>query len=85
MYNPINSKTIYALSSAPGKAGIAIIRVSGPEAEKIRHLFSIDLPESKKIQIAKLVHPNTGDFIDKALVTFFKSPNSFTGEDMVEL
>ena len=85
MYNPINSKTIYALSSAPGKAGIAIIRVSGPEAEKIRHLFSIDLPESKKIQIAKLVHPKTGDFIDKALVTFFKSPNSFTGEDMVEL
>ena len=85
MYNPINSKTIYALSSAPGKAGIAIIRVSGPESEKIRHLFSIDLPESKKIQIAKLVHPKTGDFIDKALVTFFKSPNSFTGEDMVEL
>ena len=51
MYNPINSKTIYALSSAPGKAGIAIIRVSGPEAEKIRHLFSIDLPESKKYKL----------------------------------
>ena len=35
MYNTINSKTIYALSSAPGKSGIAVIRVSGPEAKKL--------------------------------------------------
>tara|TARA_B100000900_G_scaffold415273_1_gene444542 strand:- start:1007 stop:2326 length:1320 start_codon:yes stop_codon:yes gene_type:complete len=85
MYNTINSKTIYALSSAPGKAGIAVIRVSGPEAEKIGKLFKIDLPDPKKVQIVKLVHPYNGDFIDKALVTFFESPNSFTGENMVEL
>ena len=85
MYNTINSKTIYALSSAPGKSGIAVIRVSGPEAKKIGNLFNIDLPDPKKVQIAKLVHPHNGDFIDKALITFFKSPNSFTGENMVEL
>ncbi len=85
MYNTINSKTIYALSSAPGKAGIAVIRVSGPEAEKIGKLFKIDLPDPKKVKIVKLVHPYNGDFIDKALVTFFESPNSFTGENMVEL
>ena len=85
MYNTINSKTIYALSSAPGKSGIAVIRVSGPEAKKIGNLFNIDLPDPKKVQIAKLVHPHNGDLIDKALITFFKSPNSFTGENMVEL
>ena len=85
MYNTINSKTIYALSSAPGKSGIAVIRVSGPEAKKIGNLFNIDLPDPKKVQIAKLVHPRNGDIIDKALITFFKSPNSFTGENMVEL
>ncbi|MEC8287950.1 MAG: tRNA uridine-5-carboxymethylaminomethyl(34) synthesis GTPase MnmE, partial [Pseudomonadota bacterium] len=85
MYNTINSKTIYALSSAPGKSGIAVIRVSGPEAKKIGNLFNIDLPDPKKVQIVKLVHPHNGDLIDKALITFFKSPNSFTGENMVEL
>ena len=85
MYNPINSKTIYALSSAPGKAGIAVIRVSGPDARRIGNIFNIGLPEPKKVQISKLVHPYTGHFVDKALVTFFESPNSFTGENMVEL
>ena len=85
MYNNINSKTIYALSTAPGKSGIAVIRVSGPEAKKIGNLFNIDLPDPRKVQIVKLVHPHNGDFIDKALVTFFKSPNSYTGENMVEL
>lgn len=86
----LSEGTIIALSTPQGSGAIGVIRLSGSSAiEKAAHFIS---PRSKKEwnQIA----PNTaflGDFndknilIDEVLVTFFKGPNSYTGEDVVEI
>lgn len=77
--------TIYALSSAPGRAGVALFRVSGEGAvkalEKIAGVFS---PQARKAILAPLKHPASGEEIDHALVIFFAKPASFTGEDVAE-
>ena len=77
--------TIYALSSGPGISGIAVIRVSGIKTEKvISSLTKDNLPRVKVATLKKIINPKNGELIDEGLVIFFKSPNSYTGEDMVE-
>ncbi|KAI0092537.1 hypothetical protein BDY19DRAFT_990252 [Irpex rosettiformis] len=88
-------KTIYALSTPPGKAGVAVIRVSGPEALQIwkdvvraRSKKGKDKeqpPEPWKMYRCDIVHPQTQELLDSGLAVFFKGPRSFTGEDVVEL
>ena len=81
--------TIFALSTAPGRAGVAIIRISGPQASEALRLMA---PSDKKDEVAprkatvrKIIHPKTKELLDRALVLYFKAPASFTGEDVVEL
>ena len=77
--------TIYALSSGPGISCIAVIRVSGIKTEKvISSLTKDNLPRVKVATLKKIINPKNGELIDEGLVIFFKSPNSYTGEDMVE-
>jgi len=78
--------TIYALSSAPGKAGVAIIRVSGDQAwEGLKQLTPQSRRPTPKMAVTrKLYHPVTGNMIDHAMVIGFTAPRSFTGEDCVE-
>lgn len=78
--------TIYALSSAAGKAGVSVVRVSGDRAWiSLAKLVQLaDLPSPRAALFKKLFHPQTGDTIDQALVIPFKGPASFTGEDVVE-
>ncbi len=80
------SDTIYALSSAPGKAGVAVVRVSGDKAWKSLYNFAQlpEVPAPRTAHFKKLVDPKDGSLIDHALVIPFKSPASFTGEDVVE-
>ncbi|KAL3662630.1 hypothetical protein V7S43_012481 [Phytophthora oleae] len=79
--------TIYALSSAPGKAGVAVIRISGDQADSCLQQLSHStaLPKPRVAALRKLYHPTTKDHLDDALVLRFPHPNSFTGEDIVEL
>ncbi|MFV9876216.1 MAG: tRNA uridine-5-carboxymethylaminomethyl(34) synthesis GTPase MnmE [Rickettsiales endosymbiont of Dermacentor nuttalli] len=78
--------TIFALSTAPGKAGIAIIRISGREAlSAVHYLGYIKKLLPRYATLAKLYNPFTKEPIDEALITYFPGPNSFTGEDIVEL
>ncbi|BFZ62367.1 tRNA modification GTPase gtpbp3, mitochondrial [Saitoella coloradoensis] len=80
--------TIYALSTAPGKAGVAIIRISGPNSPQVlRNLLSKPslFPKARYGALRGLFHPQTRDLLDKALVLYFPGPASFTGEDIVEL
>ena len=84
MYNN-NTNTIYALSSAPGKAGVSVVRISGTNAKDIFSIFSISMPIPNQFKLARLIHPKTNETIDNTLVTYFKAPRSFTGEDVVEL
>ncbi|MDY6948838.1 MAG: tRNA uridine-5-carboxymethylaminomethyl(34) synthesis GTPase MnmE [Pseudomonadota bacterium] len=77
------SDTIFALSSGPIPAGVAIVRISGPDARRaLRDLTGSDpLP---RIAALQTIRDRAGDPIDRAIVLFFPGPKSFTGEDVVE-
>ena len=85
--------TIFALSSAPGRAGIAVLRVSGPGAGPALAALAGSCPPARHARLARLVDPGTGPgggpgggtAIDRGLVLWFPGPASFTGEDMAEL
>ena len=76
---------IYALSSGRGPSGIAIVRLSGNDALKIAQLISKkkDL-KSKETNFCKFYNPSNNDLIDEGLLLMFLSPNSFTGDNLVE-
>ena len=77
--------TIFALSSAPGRAGVAVLRVSGPGAGAALAALAGSCPPARHARLARLVDPGTGTAIDRGLVLWFPGPASFTGEDMAEL
>jgi tRNA modification GTPase len=83
MYTP---DTIAAIASPPGSGAIALLRISGPEALRIAHGIAPSLPLApapRKAMLVELV--DAEGTMDEALVTWFKGPASFTGEDVVEL
>jgi tRNA modification GTPase len=81
--------TICALSSAPGRSGIAVVRVSGPQClEIISRIFKPrspyrELPERRAL-LGSIGDPRTGAEVDEAIVTCFHSPHSYTGENVAE-
>jgi tRNA modification GTPase len=80
--------TIVALSTPPGRSGIGVIRLSGESALALTRSLLSDPsfnPEPNRVVLKAVVDPDTREIIDRALVTFFKSPHSYTGEDVVEL
>ena len=84
----MDNKTIYALSTVYGKSGVAVIRVSGPDALKvISRLTDIDTLYLKPryAYFKKLEDKKNKTAIDNALILYFKAPYSFTGEDVVEI
>jgi len=77
--------TIYALSSAAGRAGVAVIRLSGPNAvAALRQIVVGEPPAPREAGLRKLRHPQTGVDLDQGIVLMFAAPRSFTGEDVVE-
>ena len=78
--------TIYALSTGPGVSGIAIIRVSGPETKYvIQELTQKPIPEPRVATLRKINKINTSELIDEGIILWFPAPESYTGEDMVEI
>jgi tRNA modification GTPase len=77
--------TIFALSSGPGRAGVAVVRVSGPGAGAALRALSGGLPHARLAVVRMLKDPISGALLDQALVLWFPGPKSFTGEDCVEL
>lgn len=76
--------TIFALSSAPGRAGIAVIRVSGPQAGAAIEALTGSLPVPRQASLRPLVGAERSRVIDQALVLWFPGPHSATGEDVAE-
>lgn len=80
--------TICAISTPPGIGGIAVARVSGPESIKITQSLwkGVDLTQVKShtAHLGNILDCD-GSVLDQALVTVFKAPNSFTGDDVVEI
>ena len=79
------TKTIFALSSGRGKAGIAVIRISGPGTSRALEQLAGGVTEPRKLILRTLKSPSTDELLDQALVAWFPGPHSFTGEDMAEL
>lgn len=75
--------TIFALSSGAPPAGIAVIRVTGPQARQALESFAGALPQPRKAQRAWLTD-GEGGALDDGLVLWFPGPNSVTGEDLAE-
>lgn len=74
------------MSSAKGRAGIALVRLSGPEAlDALAALCPGLRPKPRHAHHAQLADPRDGSGIDAGIVVFFPAPHSFTGEDVVEI
>lgn len=78
--------TIFALASAAGKSAVAVFRISGPGCSAALAALAPEarLPVRQAV-VRILRHPGTREPIDRALITRFEAPSSFTGEDLVEL
>ncbi|MCM1333275.1 MAG: tRNA uridine-5-carboxymethylaminomethyl(34) synthesis GTPase MnmE [Bacteroides sp.] len=84
----LTDDTICAVSTAPGVGGIAVIRVSGKNAieivDEIWHGKSLSTVGSHTVHLGDLID-DRGEVLDNAVATVFRVPNSFTGEDVVEI
>jgi tRNA modification GTPase len=79
------SSTIVALATAAGRAGIAVVRLSGPAAGAALAACAGALPPPRLARRARFRDPASGEAIDEGLALFFPAPRSFTGEDVAEL
>jgi len=79
--------TIAALATAPGLSAIALVRMSGPEAFRVLRALTPDQddPAPRTAALRSITKGEGGDLLDRALVTAFPRPDSYTGEDMVEI
>lgn len=82
--------TIAAISTAVGEGGIAIIRVSGPDAISgcariFRSKINLENAESHTVHYGHIVDPTNGEVVEEVLVTVMRGPRSFTAEDVVEI
>ncbi|PZQ13036.1 MAG: tRNA uridine-5-carboxymethylaminomethyl(34) synthesis GTPase MnmE [Ancylobacter novellus] len=82
---PISRDTVAAVSTAPGRAAIAVIRVSGPAAGEALDALAGGRPEPRRAALRKIADPRDGRLIDRGLVLWFPGPASATGEDLAEL
>lgn len=76
--------TITAIATPLGKGGVGVIRVSGPKVQEIAHDILGTVPPARKAVFAQFKNAKQ-DIIDSGLALFFPKPNSFTGEDVLEL
>src|SRR5512138_864254 len=85
--NPASANdTIAALATPPGRGAISVVRISGPETHEIAKRLIDPWPvEPRRVSLCRIVSPEHGTLVDRALVTSFVSPESFTGEDLVEI
>jgi len=79
-----DADTIAAIATGPGRGGIGVIRLSGPLSSSIAAQLGAPSLSPRQAQYARL-RDERGDVLDEAIVIAYPGPNSFTGEDVVEL
>jgi tRNA modification GTPase len=77
-------ETIAAIATPPGQGGVGIVRVSGPLVVQIAQEIIGRTPKARFAELADF-HNGAGEIIDSGLVLYFPNPNSFTGDDVLEL
>jgi tRNA modification GTPase len=76
--------TITAVATAPGQGGVGIVRVSGPQAKTVCESVVGCVPKTRTAHFSTFKNSD-GEALDEGLAIFFEGPNSFTGEDVLEL
>lgn len=79
----IGKSTIAAQATAPGRGGVGIIRVSGPEAKNVAQAILGKVPDIRKAEYLPFSDANN-TILDQGIALYFQAPNSFTGEDVIE-
>src|SRR3990167_9193910 len=79
-----HTETIAAIATPPGRGGVGIVRVSGPQAAKIAKAILKTVPPIKTAFFSKFYSEND-EVLDEGIALFFQNPHSFTGEDVLEL
>ena len=78
--------TIAALATAPGRGAISVVRLSGPDAHEIAARVIDPWPLTiRRVTLCRIISPKGTQVLDQALVTSFSKPDSFTGENLVEI
>ncbi len=80
--------TVCAIATPNGVSALAVIRVSGPDTEKILKKIFLKQPSEispKRIYRSFLYHPETKKIVDEVTFVFYREPASYTGEDMLEI
>ena len=80
----MTTDTIVAQATAPGRGGVGIVRVSGPAAEQVAEIVLGKLPRVRYAEYLPF-RDEQGQPLDQGIALLFKAPNSFTGEDVLEL
>jgi tRNA modification GTPase len=80
----LNTDTIAAIATAPGRGGVGIVRVSGPKAKAIADSMLGFVPKARYAHYCSFNDENA-QTLDEGLALYFEGPNSFTGEDVLEL
>ncbi|HSU16037.1 tRNA uridine-5-carboxymethylaminomethyl(34) synthesis GTPase MnmE [Longimicrobium sp.] len=85
--SPLASDTIAAIATPPGRGAVALLRVSGPGAFGVLRRIApgLDGIPPRTQRLVALRHPETGEVLDRGLVTLFPAPGSYTGEDTAEI
>ncbi len=85
--SPLPADTIAAIATAQGRGAVALLRVSGPDARAVLHRIApgVDAVQPRVQRLVALRHPETGELLDRGLVTYFAAPASYTGEDTLEI
>ncbi|MBT4206543.1 MAG: GTP-binding protein, partial [Proteobacteria bacterium] len=74
--------TIFSLATAVGRSATAMIRISGSRVRDLSSIFNFDMPEPKVAKLRILAHQKQR--LDQSIILFFKGPESYTGEDVIE-
>src|SRR5690606_10909279 len=80
----LNTDTIAAIATAPGRGGVGILRVSGPKARQVAETL-VKQPLQPRHAHYCAFHSSAGEVLDQGIALFFPGPNSLTGEDVLEL
>jgi tRNA modification GTPase len=79
-----NRSTIFALSSAPGRAAIAVVRVSGTRAGAVIDQMAPPRPIDRMSGVRRIRHPESGETLDQGLIIWLAGPKTDTSEDIAE-
>src|SRR5690606_19031447 len=84
----MTADTIAAIATAPGRGGVGILRVSGPGVRNLAERLLGALPQARHAKAARFYRDAAAaepEVLDHGIALFFPGPNSFTGEDVLEL